>query len=165
MRNILIIGAGLALIGCASTNSSAYGPSTSGSDLGFENRKIESDRFRVSYTGRNVNETQDYALLRAAQITLNEGYTHFKILGGGTSGNGPNAPVSTNIGVGTRIGGYGRGRTNLGVGVGLHDVARALEGSKVTDTIEIRLLNAGGQSPDIYDAKSITQNIRPAVFK
>jgi len=168
MKHLILTAAtALALTACA-TGPSAYGPSD-GRSLGFENTKIEQDRFRIAYTGRTEAEARDFVLLRAAEIALAEGYTHFKVLGGNTSGNGGRAPVSSQIGVGIGSGGWGRrgggtfSNVNLGVGVG--DVARALEGSKVTESIEVRLLSVGGNGPDIYDAKSVTNNIRPAVFK
>ena len=138
---ILTAGATLALTACA-TGPSAYGPA-SGSSLGFQNTQIEKDRFRISYTGRSEAEARDYALLRAVEIALNEGYSHFKVLGGHTSSNGGTSPVSSRIGIGIGSGyGWGRRggtRTNVNLGIGIHDVARALEGSKVTESIEVIL--------------------------
>ena len=164
---ILTASTALALTACAS-GPAAYGPSD-GRSLGFENTKIQSDRFRVSYTGRSEAQARDYVLLRAAEITLNEGYSHFKVLGGVTSDNGLNSPVSSHIGVGIGSGGWGRRggtNTNVNLGLGVGDVARALEGNKVTESIEIILKPTGAPNdPSVYDAKDVTQNIRPAVFK
>jgi len=166
-RLILTAGAALALTACA-TGPSAYGPSN-GSSLGFQNTQIEKDRFRIAYTGRTEAEAQDFALLRAAEIALNEGYSHFKVLGGNVTSNGGGSPVSSRIGIGIGSGGYGFGRggtrTNVNLGIGIHDVARALEGSKVTESIEVVLKRSGGgDDPAVYDAKSVTESIRPAVF-
>jgi len=163
---ILAVGAALALTACAS-GPSAYGPSD-GRSTGFENTQIQKDRFRVSYTGRTEAEARDFVLLRAAEIALAEGYTHFKVLGGNTSGNGGGAPISSNIGVGIGSGGWGRGGThsNVNLGLGVYDVARAVEGSKVTESIEIILKpNGNSQDPSIYDAQSVKDSIQPAVFK
>ena len=162
---VLTAVAALSLAACASTGPSAYGPSY-GAGAGFENTKIQSDRFRVSYTGNSANEAKDYALLRAAEITLAEGYTHFKILHGDLRDNGAGgSPVSSSLGVGIGNGGYRRGtRTNVGVGLGVGDLGRALKSKKVTNTIEIALKNGGGSGADTYDAKSITQSIRPSSF-
>lgn len=167
MKHLLITaGAALALTACA-TGPSAYGPSD-GRSLGFENTQIEKDRFRVAYTGRTEAEARDYVLLRAAEIALNEGYSHFKVLGGNTSSNGGSAPVSSRIGIGIGNGyGWGRrggSRTNVNLGIGVGDVARALEGSKVTESIEVVLKRSGSEDPAVYDARSVTESIRPAVF-
>ena len=162
---ILTAAAALSLTACA-TGPAAYGPSD-GRSVGFENTKIEKDRFRISYTGRSEAEARDYVLLRAAEIADNEGYSHFKVLGGHSSSNGGGSPISSRIGVGIGNGGYGRGRTrtNVNLGIGAHDIARALEGSKVTESIEVVLQHSKGvNDPSIYDAKSVLDSIRPAVF-
>lgn len=155
----------LTLTACA-TGPSAYGPSY-GNDTGFKNTQIQNDRFRISYTGRSEDEAQNFALLRAAEIALAEGYSHFKVLGGHVSSNGGGSPISSNVGVGIGNGGYRGGtRTNVNLGVGVYDVARALEGSKVTESIEVILKNGPGTNdPSIYDAQGVKDSIRPAVFK
>ena len=158
--------AALSLTACA-TGPSVYGPAN-GNSLGFQNTQIERDRFRISYTGRSEAEARDYALLRAAEIALNEGYSHFKVLGGNTSSNGGASPVSSRIGIGIGSGGYGYGRgsrTNVNFGIGVHDVARAFGGSKVTESIEVVLKRSGSDDPSVYNAKSVSESIRPAVFK
>jgi hypothetical protein len=144
--------AALSLTACA-TGPSVYGPAN-GNSLGFQNTQIERDRFRISYTGRSEAEARDYALLRAAEIALNEGYSH--------------SPVSSRIGIGIGSGGYGYGRgsrTNVNFGIGVHDVARAFGGSKVTESIEVVLKRSGSDDPSVYNAKSVSESIRPAVFK
>ncbi len=167
MKHLLISGlAALSLAACA-TGPSAYGPAAGSSSLGFKNTQIEKDRFRISYTGRSREEARDYALLRAAEIAINEGYSHFKVIGGGGYDNGPSAPVSSRIGIGFGNGYYGRGRSTVNLGIGIHDVARALEGNKATETMEVILLRSGGSRDDgnIYNAKSISERIRPEVFQ
>lgn len=158
--------AAITLAACASSGPAAYGPAY-GNDTGFKNTKIQQDRFRVSYTGRSEDEARDFALLRAAEIALNEGYSHFKVLGGNVSGNGGAAPISSHIGIGIGSGGYRRGSaTHVNLGVGVNDVARAIEGPKVTESIEIILKqSAGTNDPSIYDAQGIKDSIRPPVFK
>tara|TARA_R110002020_G_scaffold19320_2_gene66988 strand:+ start:1377 stop:1871 length:495 start_codon:yes stop_codon:yes gene_type:complete len=153
----------LTLAACA-TGPSAYGPAAKSDSLGFQNTQIESDRFRVNYTGRSAEEAQDYALLRAAEIALAEGYTHFRILGGETySGERPSR-TSTSVGVSSGRGYYGSG-TSVGVGISLNDLGRAFSGQKITNSIEIKLTNTPQDTPDVYDARDIQANIQPEVFQ
>ena len=152
-----------ALAGCTS-GPSAFGPAQNYGSIGFKNTQLENDRFRVNFTAKNSAEAQDFALLRAAQITLDEGYSHFKIIGGNLSGNGPQSGVSSSVGVGFGGGGYRRGGTSFGVGLGLNDVVRTLEGDRATSTIEIKLLNSGGAGNDTYNAQSVSDSIRPQVY-
>lgn len=167
MKKIFLIGSmTILLTACASTQA-AYGP-TDQNGLGFRNVQLEPDRFRVSFTGRNFDEARDYALLRAAELTEAEGYSHFRIVNGGTQSNG-NSRVSTGVGISTGFGGRGfrrRGnRTFLDLGVGVDDIGRAIEGSKVKETIEVRLLSASvPNDPNVYHAQSLIKSIQPSLF-
>lgn len=164
MRKFVITIGLCGILSACATGPTAFGPSTSDSRMGFQNTQIENDRFRVQYTARSDKDAHNYALLRAAQITLEQNFTHFKIINGGVTDNGPRSPVSTSIGIGTgRY--YGRSHSNLGVGINVLDLARAFQGDKVTRSIEVRLLNASESGPDIYDAQNIVSTIKPEVFK
>jgi len=148
---------------CASTPQ-GFGPAY-GSDFGYRNTKIQQDRFRISYTSRDAYESRDFALLRAAQIANTEGYSHFKIIDGESFDNGPNA-IGSHIGIG--IGSEHRGgtHTNSHVDIGINDVVRAIEGSKVTETIEVILLNSGTKSdPTIYNTQGVLKSIQPPLYK
>lgn len=154
------------LLSACAAGPSAFGPSTANSRMGFENLQIENDRFRVSYTAHSDQDAHNYALLRAAQIALEQDYSHFKVIGGNVekNSNSQRSPVSTSIGIETgRY--YGRSHSNIGIGINILDVARALQSEKVTHSIEVRLLNAEENGPDIYDAQSVVATIKPEVFK
>ena len=158
---IFIAAAGFVLSACATSSPQGYGPAY-GSDFGYKNTKIQNDRFRISYTSRDSYESRDFALLRAAEIADIEGYSHFKIIGGDRYDNGPNALIGSRVGIGSGFG----GRTNTRVDVGVNDVVRAVEGSKVTETIEIVLQNTGSKSdPTVYETQGVLKSIRPPVFK
>lgn len=160
MKNLLLSILMITGLAACASSPKGYGPAY-GSDFGYRNTKLQSDRFRVSYTSRNSYESRDMALLRAAEITDAEGYSHFKIIRGDSFDNGPNALIGSNIGIG---GGNGYNYSHLNVGV--QDVVRAVEGSKVTETIEIVLLSSGSKSdPNIFDAQGVLKSIRPPVYK
>jgi len=171
LASATVLAAGLS--GCA-TGPAAYGPAQ-GSGLGFASQQIESDRFHVSFTGRNADEARNLALLRAAELTKGAGFSHFRVIGSGVDHQSKSgSPVSTSVGVGvgsgSRRGYYGGGsRTNVGVGIGINDLGRALQGKKVTVGMEIILLNAMSDLGDdladnVYEADSLIKSVRPTVF-
>jgi len=154
-RHICSAAAVLLLAGCSSSPK-PFGPAYS-SDFGYRNTQIQNDRFRISYTSRNAYEARDFALLRAAQITEIEGYSHFKIVSGDYYDNGPNI-IGSHIGIG-----LGGGRHNGShVDIGVRDVTRALEGQKATETIEIVLLSAAPANDlNVFSAESVIKHIVP----
>lgn len=164
MKHILLSLA-LALGACA-TGPTAYGPVSDVNQFGFDSLKIENDRFRVNYLGRTANEARDYALLRAAEISLEEGYSHFRVLGGETLADAPqrHSGVSTRVGISSGRG-YYRGGTSVGVGINLNDLGRTLGGTKASHSMEIKLLKTGATDSNVYDAASVRDNIRPELFQ
>lgn len=59
-----------------------YVPASDAGDVGYSESKLSNDQYRVSYTG-NTNAplelVQDYALLRAAELTVAQNYDWFEI--------------------------------------------------------------------------------------
>lgn len=81
MKPALLAITALLLAGaCAST--SPYREATSASASGYSEQVVETDRYRVQYrmAGRDARAAQDYALLRAAELTLEKGYSTFEIV-------------------------------------------------------------------------------------
>lgn len=71
----------LTLGACASTPD--YVAADKAGDYGYYTRKISDDRYRVNYNGRrgtDIQDARDYAMLRAAELTLNKGYDWFQIV-------------------------------------------------------------------------------------
>jgi len=157
MKNILLAAVIIITLAACATKQKEYGPAY-GTDFGFKNTKIQHDRYRISYTSRDGYQSRDYALLRAAQISEIEGYSHFKIIDGQSYDNGPSPLVGGGVGIGTGVGGKVRGYAD----VGIEDVARAIEGSKATETIEIVLLSHGDKNDlSVYDVQSVIKSIQP----
>ncbi|MEZ5939011.1 MAG: hypothetical protein R3C52_12475 [Hyphomonadaceae bacterium] len=75
---------GVAMIGLAACASSpSYRPAATDASSGYAETKIENDRFRVTYRGKpnmSVKTVQDYALMRAAELTLQEGGEWFEVV-------------------------------------------------------------------------------------
>ncbi len=71
----------LTLGACAS--SPKYVAADSADDYGHYSRKISENRYRVNFNGNrraNLQDTRDFALLRAAELTLSNGYEWFQIV-------------------------------------------------------------------------------------
>ena len=77
MKRLLMCSAFVLVAACAST--SAYGPAAKSGAMGYESLQIENDRFQVSYTDTDAARARDRALLRAAEVTLEQGKEWFEV--------------------------------------------------------------------------------------
>jgi hypothetical protein len=155
MNRALLSAFALALAACATP--APYGPATRSGGAGFSELRIENDRYRVTYRdAQNESAAADYALLRAAEITLAQGYDWFIVDQRSTDregqGSGPRITVggaSTNYG----------GRTSVGVGAGVGFNLGG--GPKATVSLEIRL-GRGAKPTDAnaYDARQVQATLR-----
>jgi hypothetical protein len=77
MRSGLMLVIALILTGCAT----AYQPDGYGG--GFSETQLDKNLFKVTFRGNGWTKpevTDDFALLRGAELTLNNGFTHFAII-------------------------------------------------------------------------------------
>ena len=86
VRNVRSRVAALALLlGCASLltacqSGPAYRERGPGDSIGYTDLRLTQNRYRVTYAGGNATtreEVEDYLLRRAAEVTLDSGYSHF----------------------------------------------------------------------------------------
>ena len=158
MKRLLMCSALVLVAACASTSS--YGPAAKSGAMGYESLQIEADRFRVSYTDSDPARARDRALLRAAEVTMEQGRDWFEITNSYASDEsaGPSGPRSS-VSIGGSSGSYGSG---MGVGVGI-GLPLGGSGAKVTEVLEI-LIGSGDKPdrPDVYDARSVDINLRGA---
>ena len=74
VKNCVIILVSLVLTGCATS----YQPKSYTG--GYTDTKLDDDKYRVTFSGNqhtSADRVERYALLRAAEITLDYGYSHF----------------------------------------------------------------------------------------
>ena len=154
----LALGLPLGLVACATP--SVYAPAARPGGAGFSETRIENDRYRVTYRdGATEAAAADFALLRAAELTLAQGFDWFVVdqrsnerqgqgagprisIGGGSSSYGGHSSVGGGAGVGFNLGG----------------------GPKSTVSLEIRL--GRGPKPETvntYDARQVQATVRPRV--
>lgn len=163
MKHYLISAACAVALSACATAPSGFGPAQ-GSDFGYQTTKIQQDRFRVSYTSGNADQSRDYALLRAAQIADETGYSHFQIVDAYYDDNQQNrSQPRVGVGVGLGSGGYRRSGVRSNVSIGISDISGLFRQRKATETIEVILLNGASQTDDlsIYSARDVMQNIVP----
>ncbi len=159
IRTLAIAASALALTACASL--APYGPQRGPGGQGFSEQRIESDRFRVTYNGVGApGPVADLALLRAAQLTTEQGYDWFEVTQRYIDGRPDSAGgVRPSVSIGGGSSRWGPYRSSgVGVGVGLN-----FSGPSPTSTVlEVRL--GRGQRPDraeVYDAREVQDALRP----
>jgi len=156
MKRLLIAAATAFLAACAT--AAPYGPAGGPADQGWTVQPIQSNRFRVTYRGHgSPTRVRDYALLRAAELSLEHGAPWFRVENewidaGYPAGAQPSLGVSAGSG---RFGGY----RSSGVGVG---VGANLSGGEATVTV-IEITLGSGPRPDerdTFDAADVQRTIR-----
>jgi hypothetical protein len=164
LRPIIFVVLAAALAACASTPT--YSAAGSPTSAGYSETQIESNRYFVTYRAPGAADAallQDYALLRAADITLQNNHDWFwvdrrSVDEDSTRSSGPS------IGVGLGGGSFGR-HTGVGGSVGFNFPLGGAQGAQARSaTVEIRL--GEGPKPDApnaYDARSTSANIRSRV--
>jgi hypothetical protein len=161
IKALLIVAAAVALTACQTTPT--YSAATSTSAAGYSEQQIESNRYTVTYRapgGADVSVLQDYALLRAADLTLEHNRSWFWVdrRATDTSGYGHSGP---SLGIGVGGGSFGH-HSGVGVGAGFSFPLGGGGGPTATSaTLEVRF--GEGPKPDdpnAYDARAIATNLR-----
>lgn len=143
----------LPLILAACATPGAYGPRPP-----FQETRISADRFRVTFQGAaDPALASDHALMRAADIAVNEGYDWFVIENryteqqGGQGGGGPVISLGgSSFSFGRRSG------SSIGAGIGfqLGDFVRP----RIASTLEVRL-GRGPKPLEAYDARDVLRTL------
>lgn len=148
-----VAAAALALSACATL--APYGPQVAERGQGYSERRIEGDRWRVTYNGVGApGPVSDLALRRAAELTLAQGYDWFEVTQSFIDGRpGSAGGVRPSVSIGAGSGRYGGWSTSgVGVGVGLD-----LSGPSPTSTTLEILLGRGAapDRPSAYEARQV----------
>lgn len=157
MNKLLVLALSLSLVACATVGPATYGPADK-DGFGYEETKVESDRYRITYRGSGgmpPEQVEDYALLRAAELALADGYDWFRVVGRDVAGE---QRGGVGVGAGFGTGSYGR-RSSVGVGVG-GDLGTI--GGRDYFTVRMEVLMGAGEPPEdeqYYDAREINETI------
>ncbi|WP_332768768.1 CC0125/CC1285 family lipoprotein [Phenylobacterium sp.] len=159
MKRALVLLAACAALGGCATAPTVYAPASGPNAIGFSEYRIEPGRYRVTFRGgpgAPIAQVSDYALLRAADLAMAEGYDWFRVADRVTMQAGPDSGPRVSFGAGGGSGGYRRS----GVGIGLGTSFNLGGGASVAQTIEV--LMGKGPRPsdrDVYDAREIRRNL------
>ncbi len=149
------------LTGCVTAVGTNYGPADT-KGYGYSDTRIESDRYRVTFAGDGATSpeaVEDYALLRAAELALANGYDWFRVVSRNLSGE---EKGGVGVGAGVGSGRYGRrSGVNVGVGGNLGTI-----GARQLYTARLEVLFGKGEAPSgagVYDAQSVADSIRSRI--
>lgn len=149
----------LAIAACAPTQT-AYAPLGQGG-VGYEDLRIEDNRWRVSFTGAADAQTggaERLALRRAAELTLENGYDWFEVVDRQSHATGRgSSPVRVGGGVSQGFGSGGFRSSGVGLGIGFSP------GQQQRSTVTMEIFARSGPIPqgqsNAYDARSILSNV------
>ncbi len=150
-RHLLPLLIATALTACATTPT-VYAPSLGG-NRGYSEQQIETDRFRIHFSAgadMSLEMTENMALRRAAEVTLEQGGNWFLVVDSRREGDNRN-PVRLGGSVGHTTGSRRYSGTSVGLGISFDAGAGEKRAS-----LEI-LIRTGEMpdDPDAYDAASI----------
>lgn len=158
--------AALLLGACAS--SSPYRAASSPRAAGFSEQVIEANRYRVQFRqgGRDAGQAQEFALLRAAELTLEKGFSTFEVVSrdaettraGQTSREddfGPDYAVTRSCGLLSCT-------TTTSPVASVNDTGITSPRSETVVALEILMSNKDpAVSPSLYSASQVVANLRP----
>ena len=78
---IILLASLLLAAGCAT--QTPYKPAAERGDEGYTETRLGESRYRITFVGNTQTDSEtvkDYALLRAAELTLQKGYTWFQVV-------------------------------------------------------------------------------------
>jgi hypothetical protein len=149
------------LLGLAACSSTPTPYQAATSNFGYRDQQLENNRYRVSFAGNSATSpdaVQDYALYRAAELTLASGHDYFRVVDRNTESR------STGVG-GPQVGiGVGSGGSNLGVGL-----STFLGGGGYAEdySVTLDILTFAGEKPagdtDSYDAHELLRRLQPSI--
>ena len=157
----LIFASALGLAACSATPTPYQ---SLGDNGGYSDQRIESDRFSVTFQGNSATPrdvVEEYALFRAAEVTLENGYDHFKVVSREIE------PVAESYrGGGPRIGlGVGRGIGNFGFGVSTGFGGGGRADYAYAGYLDIVVIDGKkpGDDRDVYTALDVIENLKDKV--
>lgn len=164
MKNPLTLGTLLVLILTACASQPLYSPADRPDRPGYWETRLTDDRYRVTFVGRSSTSSEavkNYALLRAAELTLAAGYDWFEIIARDNDERlTTRSDPSFTVGVGSSCYPFGCPIVGSRWYTGVHmDSLRSAD--RYRSSIEIRLGKGQPEDPTrVYDARELSRHLR-----
>lgn len=148
----------LALLGGCASAPTLYAARATPAGVGYTEFRLEPGRYRVTFQGgpgAPVEQVSDYALLRAAELAVRDGYDWFRVSDRVTSSTGAGNGPRLSLGGGSSRHG---GRSSVGLGVGTS--FNLGPGPAITSSLEVVFgKGAAPRDADIYVAQEIIRSV------
>jgi len=160
-RLILPVLAALSLTACA-TAPTLYQPALGPQAVGFSEYRLEPGRYRITFRGgpgAPIEQVSDFALLRAADLAIADGYDWFRVADRFVEGRPDRGPrIGVGVGGGSSNYGWRGGGSSLGVGLGTSFNLGG--GPSLSSSVEV-MMGRGAKPPgmDVYDAREVRRAI------
>jgi len=147
----------LALSACATPQPTLYQAAAGPQGVGYSEYRIEPGRYRITFRGAPgapPNQVADYALLRAADLAIADGYDWFRVSERFMAGEPDRSP---RISLGFGGGNYG---WHSGGSVGVGTSFSTGGGPTIASTLEVVM--GKGPKPhgaDVYDARGVRSSV------
>lgn len=157
MKPLILAAAAALLLSACATVPTQYQAADGPRSVGYSDYRIEPGRYRITFRGgpgAPPQQVADYALVRAADLAIANGYYWFRVADRFMEGQPDSGP---RLGVGVGGGNYGR-RSGVSLGVGTSFNLGG--GPSVASTIEVVM--GRGERPrgqDIYDARALRRSL------
>ena len=159
------VGAAAALTLGACVSATPYKPSTGGiNSFGFSETRIEPGKYRVNFRGNSSTDratVENYILLRAAELSLADGFGHFVVLDEDDGSLSSFNTTGFNNGFGGGFGRFGGFRGGFGTGFGGTSTSRTRERRSYDLGVVIQAFpgNKAEENFEAFDAQEVVQNI------
>ncbi len=83
IRNAVTLVFCIGLFACQSQQPTEFVEAENFGEIGFSEKQIDENKYQVIFTGNaktDINKAKDFALLHAANLTIEKGYTWFKVI-------------------------------------------------------------------------------------
>lgn len=162
LNQLAFLPAALVMTACSSIEPTptTYEPlEYSGTRIGFEETRIENDRWRVTFTGGPQSDRGDvdgHAMRRAAELALTHGYDWFRVVNRRYEQEGENdSPLDVGGTAGAMWNSRGGSATRLSINVSVSP-----ENERRT-TVVMEIIAGSGPVPDnAHDAMAIADYVR-----
>ena len=151
-------------VALSACSTAVYKQASGPNGFGYQESALEEGRYRITFRARDIATAYDFALLRAAEITLAKDHDWFRVTDTWSNGDERHRSSSrVTVGTGYDRWGHHGSRWGFGFGFPIGDNYRASvhsldivmgKGEKPAD---------GPDSDRVYDAKSVKATIGPRV--